>query len=172
MRRKIWERMKRGGKDTAVEIGGPYMQIGSLAKKCIKYDLGGEKDEKGNNHRVKKLCRDPGSNRGPLDLQSNALPTELSRLLLDKRVCHTKTTSPQNLREICPPRLYYIRETATPDAASRQGRSHLLCFPSSLGRQSFFLSSRRRRKRKEKVGSSSFRCFARKKKKKERDNKS
>ena len=27
-----------------------------------------------------KLCRDPGSNRGPLDLQSNALPTELSRL--------------------------------------------------------------------------------------------
>ena len=27
-------------------------------------------------------CRDPGSNRGPLDLQSNALPTELSRLAL------------------------------------------------------------------------------------------
>ena len=27
-----------------------------------------------------KQCRDPGSNRGPLDLQSNALPTELSRL--------------------------------------------------------------------------------------------
>ena len=27
-------------------------------------------------------CRDPGSNRGPLDLQSNALPTELSRLLV------------------------------------------------------------------------------------------
>ncbi len=27
-----------------------------------------------------KNCRDPGSNRGPLDLQSNALPTELSRL--------------------------------------------------------------------------------------------
>ena len=26
-------------------------------------------------------CRDPGSNRGPLDLQSNALPTELSRPL-------------------------------------------------------------------------------------------
>ncbi len=31
---------------------------------------------------VNKKCRDPGSNRGPLDLQSNALPTELSRLLL------------------------------------------------------------------------------------------
>ncbi len=30
-----------------------------------------------------KICRDPGSNRGPLDLQSNALPTELSRLLFD-----------------------------------------------------------------------------------------
>ncbi len=27
-----------------------------------------------------KMCRYPGSNRGPLDLQSNALPTELSRL--------------------------------------------------------------------------------------------
>ena len=28
---------------------------------------------------VKTKCRDPGSNRGPLDLQSNALPTALSR---------------------------------------------------------------------------------------------
>ena len=28
---------------------------------------------------AKQKCRDPGSNRGPLDLQSNALPTELSR---------------------------------------------------------------------------------------------
>ena len=27
----------------------------------------------------KKECRDPGSNRGPSDLQSDALPTELSR---------------------------------------------------------------------------------------------
>ncbi|KAF4524241.1 hypothetical protein B566_EDAN008787 [Ephemera danica] len=27
-----------------------------------------------------KSCPDPGLNRGPLDLQSNALPTELSRL--------------------------------------------------------------------------------------------
>ena len=27
------------------------------------------------------LCRDPGSNGGPSDLQSDALPTELSRLL-------------------------------------------------------------------------------------------
>ena len=27
-----------------------------------------------------KLCRDPGSNRGPSDLRSDALPTELSRL--------------------------------------------------------------------------------------------
>ncbi len=25
------------------------------------------------------ICRDPGSNRGPSDLQSDALPTELSR---------------------------------------------------------------------------------------------
>jgi hypothetical protein len=35
---------------------------------------------------INKTCRDPGSNRGPLDLQSNALPTELSRLL--KGQCH------------------------------------------------------------------------------------
>ena len=28
-----------------------------------------------------RICRDPGSNRGPSDLQSDALPTELSRLL-------------------------------------------------------------------------------------------
>ena len=27
----------------------------------------------------KKICRNPGSNQGPLDLQSNALPTELFR---------------------------------------------------------------------------------------------
>ena len=32
----------------------------------------------------KTICRDPGSNRGPLDLQSNALPTELSRQYLLK----------------------------------------------------------------------------------------
>ena len=27
-----------------------------------------------------KICRDQGSNQGPSDLQSDALPTELSRL--------------------------------------------------------------------------------------------
>ena len=32
-------------------------------------------------YKIKRQCRDPGSNRGPLDLQSNALPTELSRLV-------------------------------------------------------------------------------------------
>merc|ERR1712242_82575 len=30
-------------------------------------------------------CRDPGSNRGPSDLRSDALPAELSRLMLDGR---------------------------------------------------------------------------------------
>ena len=30
---------------------------------------------------MKKVCRDPGSNQGPSDLQSDALPTELSRHL-------------------------------------------------------------------------------------------
>ena len=39
------------------------------------------KSKEGFNKHVKQTqkCRDPGSNRGPLDLQSNALPTELSR---------------------------------------------------------------------------------------------
>ena len=37
---------------------------------------------------VKTKCRDPGSNRGPLDLQSNALPTELSRQLSDNEVIY------------------------------------------------------------------------------------
>ena len=32
----------------------------------------------GKSYQEKKQCHDPGSNRGPLDLQSNALPTELS----------------------------------------------------------------------------------------------
>ncbi len=35
------------------------------------------------NASMNKICRAPGSNRGPLDLQSNALPTELSRLLVN-----------------------------------------------------------------------------------------
>ena len=30
-------------------------------------------------NKIKRICRNPGSNRGPLDLQSNALPTELFR---------------------------------------------------------------------------------------------
>jgi hypothetical protein len=31
---------------------------------------------------AQKECRNSGSNQGPLDLQSNALPTELFRLLI------------------------------------------------------------------------------------------
>ena len=38
----------------------------------------------------KSQCRNPGSNQGPLDLQSNALPTELFRLI-DVRNCKKKT---------------------------------------------------------------------------------
>jgi hypothetical protein len=34
------------------------------------------------------FCRDPGSNRGPSDLQSDALPTELSRLGVCKKMEH------------------------------------------------------------------------------------
>ena len=42
----------------------------------------------------KTACRDPGSNRGPSDLQSDALPTELSRLasfvLQRSTLCRTR----------------------------------------------------------------------------------
>ena len=36
----------------------------------------------------KNQCRDPGSNRGPSDLQSDALPTELSRQLVNGYFVH------------------------------------------------------------------------------------
>jgi hypothetical protein len=45
-------------------------------------DVEGEGTESGGQETNKKVCRDPGSNGGPLDLQSNAIPTELSRLYL------------------------------------------------------------------------------------------
>lgn len=35
----------------------------------------------GGRKKKNQSCRNPGSNQGPLDLQSNALPTELFRLL-------------------------------------------------------------------------------------------
>ena len=45
-------------------------------------------------------CPDPGSNQGPLDLQSKALPTELSRPA-DQNIMHTftKTTTLHNIPE-------------------------------------------------------------------------
>ena len=36
--------------------------------------------------KIKNTCHDPWSNQGPLDLQSNALPTELSRLLWHEKL--------------------------------------------------------------------------------------
>jgi hypothetical protein len=42
--------------------------------------MAGDKKKREKKSKKKKKCRDPGLNRGPLDLQSNALPTELSRL--------------------------------------------------------------------------------------------
>ena len=41
----------------------------------------------------KKNCRNPGSNQGPLDLQSNALPTELFRLPGQPYTNHTTLAS-------------------------------------------------------------------------------
>ena len=43
-------------------------------------NLSWQKNAFSKNKARKKWCRDPGSNRGPPDLQSDALPTELSRL--------------------------------------------------------------------------------------------
>ena len=53
--------------------------------------LCGSKVRSSNNH-ARANCRDPGSNRGPSDLRSDALPTELSRLLPRsgvKQITHT-----------------------------------------------------------------------------------
>ena len=38
---------------------------------------------------IKKICLDRGSNTGPLDLQSNALPTELSKHVMVVRDIRT-----------------------------------------------------------------------------------
>ena len=42
----------------------------------------------GVDRRVLRLCRNPGLNQGPLDLQSNALPTELFRPTRYKGAAH------------------------------------------------------------------------------------
>ena len=42
-------------------------------------DIGFSYQNVGVDRRVLRLCRNPGLNQGPLDLQSNALPTELFR---------------------------------------------------------------------------------------------
>jgi hypothetical protein len=47
-----------------------------------------------------KICRDPGLNRGPLDLQSNALPTELSRLCRMIKRLTTFIISKQNREKV------------------------------------------------------------------------
>ena len=46
----------------------------------------GGKGKKIRRRRQKEPCRNPGLNQGPLDLQSNALPTELFRLLITNRM--------------------------------------------------------------------------------------
>jgi hypothetical protein len=48
---------------------------------------------KGGPEDIKNNCLDRGSNTGPLDLQSNALPTELS-----KRICQLAGNLASSLR--------------------------------------------------------------------------
>ncbi len=38
--------------------------------------------------KIIKICRNSGSNQGPLDLQSNALPTELFRLIVEGKLTY------------------------------------------------------------------------------------
>ena len=45
-------------------------------------------------------CRDPGSNRGPPDLQSDALPTELSRLSQNLTLDSQRPTDPIGHRHL------------------------------------------------------------------------
>ena len=69
---------------------------------------------------MSQKCRDPGSNRGPLDLQSNALPTELSRRrsrrVPIKRATHVSKTAKWNTKyRQVPPRF----ELGSLDSESR-----------------------------------------------------
>ena len=50
--------------------GSSYVDVGMLCVYDVKVESAAEL----------RSCRNPGLNRGPLDLQSNALPTELFRL--------------------------------------------------------------------------------------------
>jgi hypothetical protein len=74
----------------------------NMNKTCFYLQhVGNKVGEATHNLPWKTACRDPGSNRGPSDLQSDALPTELSRLadhlwedsvsndfLLERNRCH------------------------------------------------------------------------------------
>ena len=54
-------------------------------RKCIEFFVTANKKREKNRCKPPDVrCRNPGSNQGPLDLQSNALPTELFRLPITK----------------------------------------------------------------------------------------
>ena len=54
-------------------------------RKCIEFFVTANKKREKNRGKPPDVrCRNPGSNQGPLDLQSNALPTELFRLPITK----------------------------------------------------------------------------------------
>ena len=59
-----------------------------------------------NEFKKKQRCRNPGSNQGPLDLQSNALPTELFRLLTNLIALFNKISI--NLKKVKHEILEYI----------------------------------------------------------------
>ena len=71
--------MLSSGQDTRLSPGRPGFDSrhGSLYFLNNKYSF-----------YVKNDCRNPGSNQGPLDLQSNALPTELFRLVYTELYDH------------------------------------------------------------------------------------
>ena len=60
-----------------------------------------------------QICRDPGSNWGPPDLQSDALPTELSRLM--NYFCDDKHVQLEQAQDTCPA----SRQRSLPVVAAR-----------------------------------------------------
>ena len=63
-------------------------------------------DTGGKGGKKKHCCRNPGSNQGPLDLQSNALPTELFRLSCEPSPqCTLKSFSEASLLLHCKGRM-------------------------------------------------------------------
>ena len=72
---------------------------------------------------MQEKCRDPGSNRGPSDLQSDALPTELSRQM---QMTNTRNWAHVLMFTSCQIRLASLR-LASPGLSWLRLASHSFC---------------------------------------------